>query len=456
MLRNKFIIFACMLMTAFNANAGIDQSPTVKVTGWNSGGNANSVNLSSNEFILDGCTSAEWDENCRGTENDEGAIVVQMAHKINDNGALFCPTQIQFANKNHKQWIVAQFRYPSVREDIFSDFNSESGSFIDYIVSAFNNRFCKWICKSGYMGDECKTPVAGYNEKIEPMDFSQLNSGTSVNRNSDEGLIDFTLPVFDIFGHSTASSDRSASVTVLAILKYMNHGVVVGRLKVNGLRDWGCIGGSCIKSWVSGVEYPTEKFMLCDAGYQPNSARTDCEVMPTPEPPKTMCNGWTEAEYTANAANLYYVKRGNCWQYRCSGENRAFTSETNRACTDCGTGVRGGAIPDTGVCRVCNVGQYFNEKNGNCVDATGLSKTDLQYGFNKSKSANTGDECWTKTTPQTYKNCVLEKAPKSPSNNRTGGGSVYGSATAQRDNTSVAAETFDVFDFPGATSASIQ
>ena len=433
MLRNKFIVFACMLVVGFNANARTaDQNATVLVSGWNSGGNANNVNISSNEFILGGCASAEWNNSCRNPESDaddEGSIIVQMAHKINDNGAYFCPTQIQMANYNFEQKIWINFYGQPKASD------------------------CKWICKSGYTGDDCGTKVSGYDAE-QDFDFAQFRQ---IPKNRFFYYFNFeTLPVFGISQHTTNSSDRSASVTVLAILKYMNHGVVVGRLKVNGLRDWGCIGGSCIKSWVSGVEYPTEKFMLCDAGYQPNSARTDCEVMPTPEPPKTMCNGWTEAEYTANAANLYYVKRGNCWQYRCSGENRAFTSETNRACTDCGTGVRGGATPDTGVCRVCNVGQYFNEKNGNCVDATGLSKTDLQYGFNKSKSANTGDECWTKTTPQTYKNCVLEKAPKSPSNNRTGGGSVYGSATAQRDNTSVAAETFDVFDFPGATSASIQ
>lgn len=452
MLRNKFIIFVCMLMACFNANAGIDQSATVEATGWNSGGNANNVNLSANEFILAGCTSAEWKEQCHGTEDDEGAIVVQMAYKINDNGALFCPAQIQFANRNHKQWIVVQFKFPDIETN-----SSSSIPTAEEFLSALN-KLCQWVCKPGYMGDECKTPVAGYDGKIEPMDFSELKSNISL-RTSGNSKIDNAIPVFDILEHPSASSDRSASVTVLAILKYMNHGVVVGRLKVNGLRDW-MGSGSRIKSWVSGVEYPTEKFMLCDAGYQPNSARTDCEVMPTPEPPKTMCNGWTEAEYTANAANLYYVKRGNCWQYRCSGENRAFTSETNRACTDCGTGVRGGAIPDTGVCRVCNLGQYFDKTNGNCVDATGLSKMDLQYGFNKSKSANTGDECWTKTTPQTYKNCVLEKVPKSPSNNRTGGGvsggGVSWTATAQRDNTSVVAKTFDVFDFPGATSASIQ
>ena len=444
MLRNKFIIFACMLMVGFNANAKIDQSATVQATGWNSGGNANNVSLSSNEFILGGCTSAEWNEQCHGTEGDEGAIVVQMAYKINDNGALFCPTQIQFANKNGKPQIVMQFKYP-----IFN-------KFINTLTEeAFYNARCKWVCKSGYLGDECQTPVAGYNGKIVPMDFSKLKSDISLNTNEGSNNVIFTIPVFSISDHSTDSSDRNAFVTVLAILKYMNHGVVVGRLKVNGLRDW-MGGGSRIKSWVSGVEYPTEKFMLCDPGYQPNSARTDCEVMPTPEPPKTMCAGWTEAEYTANSANLYYVKRGNCWQYRCSGENRAFTSETNRACTDCGTGVRGGAIPDTGVCRVCNLGQYFDKTNGNCVDATGLSKMDLQYGFNKSKSANTGDECWTKTTPQTYKNCVLEKVPKSPSNNRTGAGSVYGKVTAQSDNTAVVAKTVEDFDFPGATLAPAQ
>ena len=210
MLRNKFIIFACMLMAGFNANAGIDQSPTVQVTGWNSGGNANSVNLSSNEFILDGCTSAEWDEKCHGTEDDEGAIVVQMAYKINDNGALFCPTQIQFANQNFKQWIVVQFKYPNFNKNL--DISSEE---------AFYNARCKWVCKSGYKGDECKTPVAGYDETIEPVDFSGLKSGVSL-RTSVAYPIGFTIHVFDISGHSTASSDRTASVTVLAILKYMN------------------------------------------------------------------------------------------------------------------------------------------------------------------------------------------------------------------------------------------
>ena len=48
MLRNKFIIFACMLMAGFNANAlsaSDAQNAMVEVTGWNSGGNANNVNL---------------------------------------------------------------------------------------------------------------------------------------------------------------------------------------------------------------------------------------------------------------------------------------------------------------------------------------------------------------------------------------------------------------------------
>ena len=187
MLRNKFIIFACMLMAGFNANAGIDQSPTVQVTGWNSGGNANNVNLSANEFILGGCADAEWNERCHGTEDDEGAIVVQMAYKINDNGAYFCPAQIQFANQNHKQWIVVQFKFP--------DIETSSSSLIptgEEFLSALN-KLCQWVCKPGYMGDECQTPVAGYNEKIEPMDFSELKSNISL-RTSGSSKINNAIP----------------------------------------------------------------------------------------------------------------------------------------------------------------------------------------------------------------------------------------------------------------------
>ena len=400
MLHNK-LRFALFVSVLFALPFGVcfagDSNSTINKTGWDTGGNAN--NNSASNIILAGCATSNWNNTCRGTHDDEGAVVINMAREFNNNGGYFCPTQIQMGNSNGKSRIWVNFYKPGGADPT-----------------------CKWICKAGYKGENCSTPDDGV---LGNTNFTKLGQ-SAINDGSGAKLLNKTLEVFEKFEHTSNSNDRGASVTVLAIVAYYNHGVLVGRVKVSGTRDWGCIGGSCIKSWVTSVSAPTEKFLLCDEGYLPNSNRSDCVPASEVPKPRQMCDGWTEAEYAQHETEFEYREINGCYQYRCMDRNKAFPSAANRTCQDCSSGVRGGADRITGVCKVCALGQYFDENTNECKAAVGYSRTDLQYGKDKTKN-NTpivSNQCWTKTSPDEYKNCVagITTTGGGTSNNNSGVG----------------------------------
>ena len=397
MLRNKSVFLACLLGVVF---AGFSAHATVSVKGgWDSGGTANSNSISNNDFTLAGCYSSDWNSNCHGTWGDEGAVVLNIARKFNDNGGYFCPTQIQFANSNNKRDVWINLYKPEAGAD------------------------CRWICKPGYKGENCSTQDTG--NECGTTSMKNLKNATQRVTGKGSNKVSETIEIFDLL-ERWGSKSRDASITVLAIVGYYEHGVLVGRLKVTGTRDW---NGGDVRSWVTGTSHPTERFLLCDKGYKPNATKTDCEVSNRAAcglPPDPMCSGWTQAEYQANETDLEYRQIGSCFQYRCVDRNKAFPSAANRTCQDCSSGVRGGADRITGVCKVCALGQYFDENTNECKAAVGYSRTDLQYGKDKTKN-NTpivSNQCWTKTSPDEYKNCVagITTTGGGTSNNNSGVG----------------------------------
>ena len=404
----KFIVIICLNMIVSGAGfAGSSNSTQIK-QGWST--KDSNLTWGVSDYLLSGCSDPNsLSANCRGTYSDEGAIVVNMARKFNDRGGLFCPTQIQFGNTNNQQKIWVNLYAPTDAAD------------------------CKWLCIDGYKGTDCAETDSG--EDVGTTSLKLLKKGDVRLSGGSDYRISSTIDIFDKSEHTSASSERGAWIHVLAILKYLDHGVLVGHLWVYGTRDW---NGGSISSWVTRAHGETNngrERILCDKGYKVNSAKTDCELINPNAAPKTMCSGWTEDEYKAHQTEFEYKKVGGCYQYRCADRNKAFPTASSRTCVDCSTGVRGGADND-GVCQKCELGEYFDETDIKCKAATGLSKAELQYGSSKAKSGNINNECWTKTSPYDYCKCVLgNKCPLQPetqqnnnttSNNQTNSGSASG------------------------------
>ncbi len=387
MLHNKmsFCTKCCLfaLATTFVvpcAFAASSNSTNVK-TGWTQNNSTLTWDMP-NDYLLAGCSGSSLSPQCSGTYSDEGAIVFNMARKFNDRGGYFCPTQVQVGNQNKKQLTKMNFYEP---------------------VDAAP---CKWLCIDGYKGPNCEEQDNGDN--IDTTSLKLLKKGSVRKSGESSNRVTSTIDLFAIRedGYSNA---RDAYVEVLAILKYLDHGVLVGPLWVYGDRDWGGFWGSDISSWVSkahGTRNKDREQILCAEGYKVNNEKTDCVVINPDAVPKSMCSGWTEAEYNAHATDFEYYNDGDCRKFRCSDRNKAFPSAGNRTCEPCSTGVRGGADAN-GVCKRCDLAQYFDETDGTCKTALGLSKSDLQYGRGKSNTGNVKDQCWTKTDPDAYKCCVI-------------------------------------------------
>ena len=118
---------------------------------------------------------------------------------------------------------------------------------------------------------------------------------------------------------------------------------------------------------------------------------------------------YKEAEHT-------FKRVGDCYQYRCKVEGKAFEDEFAHKCVDCKIDARTGVVD--GVCIKCEKGKMFDpeqSKSNYCVEARQLSKSDLKYGFQVSKSnvkkASAENKeygaCWEVVEPRAYSDCVL-------------------------------------------------
>ena len=346
------------------------------------------------DYLLAGCSDPDnFTTSCHGTYGDEGAIVVNIARKFNDRGGYFCPTQLQVGNTNKKKQVWFNFYEP------------------------VDSAPCTWICKDGYKGNECAETDDGSD--VGTTSLTLLKKGTMRTSGGGSNKVSDTVDVFDIMERLSDSDDRDTWMHVLAILKYLDHGVLVGHLWVYGKRNWegAWYSSHNCESWITrvhGEHNNGREYLLCDKGYKQNADKTDCVPINPDAVPKPWCNGWTEQEYKAKETD--FIKKqigsgeGACNQYRCSDRNKAFPNESNRTCEPCSTGVRGGASPTTGVCKRCDLGQYYDSNSDTCKSALGLSKQDLQYGKGKANNGNPKDQCWTKTDPEAYKCCVINDA----------------------------------------------
>lgn len=327
---------------------------------------------------------------------DEYAMLLMMAHTITENGAYFCPTQIESPN------------------------NDKSAATTYYVPGG--NNTCVWLCRDGWTGDKCNTPVADFDGACDLTPFARDNYSNVTIQHNDGSNIENQIHFFHINIDKGCTDDSDNWLLMhneydmaLVITKWLSsgNGAYARQMMIEAHRFTG------IASEVR-VSYPAQssEILVCKNGYKPNISNTDCEPIDSSACTMTiastkMCNGWNLSGYNKDMHMLEITD--GCYKYKCKNTGQAFASVTDHTCIDCATSNRGGPHPIDGTCVKCDTGYIFNKNNATnnyCAKAIGLSKLDLMYGRGKTKASyndtkSVNDQCWTKTSPDEYKECVM-------------------------------------------------
>lgn len=342
------------------------------------------IKIAESEAVLGGCAGL----NCPGTihQVQQNHIIVNMARKINENGAYFCPTQVEleiyrYGTPRNYAYKVAGFRF-------YEPASSAS---------------CRWICKDGFTGTECATNDNGSNPGSTLMKSLKENVTTRGGSGLD-GSVGGTIDVFD---YGTISEGYQYWVRVLAILKYLEHGVHVGSVWIYGQSQFNAGYSYIYKAHTEadGQTYngtANDDYILCDEGYKVNAEKTDCELMQSDVVLTAWCDGWSEDQFEATEGVQYFVTADGCRKFKCTDTSKGFSSESSRTCEPC---ANAGGVDANGVCQSCPVGQTY--KNGGCVSMRAINKRQMQFGPNGAPVGKSSDACWTKTDLTEYKQCVF-------------------------------------------------
>lgn len=323
---------------------------------------------------------------------DEAAIRMLVATKINNNGAYFCPIQIEAKNKNL------------------------GSTWTEYAYSTSTDK-CTWLCKNGYGGVDCnsKTSTTCDPNIIRRDIFSDIPRVTS-GSNIENTVAMMYANIYQYCG----TLQLHEHDIILAVIGWLEsgHGAWVSPLQVYAQKD--CWDNNYSWPALSRLTGAKKEILVCKDGYKHNAAGNDCVAINTEacfdakckSPKDCLCGGWDkykEAEHT-------YKKVGDCYQYRCKAEGKAFEDEFAHKCVDCKIDARTGVVD--GVCIKCEKGKMFDpeqSKSNYCVETRKLSKSDLKYGFQVSKSnvkkASAENKeygaCWEVVEPSAYSDCVL-------------------------------------------------
>lgn len=382
-----FIVFMFLLVLPENMFAGGINDNAMKVNWKNPamsyclGSNMGNAVIGNKKSVCKGGKIA----NCQ--LGDDYGTLMMVARDVNANGAKFCVTTV------------------------YGDRNKRGPGWTLYAEPAQGTK-CIWLCKNGYTGEGCQsTTVSGCDSTLlKSTDFDGYSMSRSVGVESSIYMFHWDEQ------QGCGMNSYLEHDMVLGISDWLpsGHGAVAQAFVVRAGRGAWKEPVAWVEIWPVG-----EKTVVCKNGYKPNTANTDCEAIDENECAKSqMCSGWNSGafnqetmimEYTESCANDTGSTGG--YIYKCKEAGKAFVSATDKTCADCATNLRGGISPQDGTCVKCDLGKIFNSdaaSSNYCVEARALTKTDLQYGSGKTKNSllDLGDQCWTISDPEEYKNCV--------------------------------------------------
>ncbi|MCQ2598990.1 MAG: hypothetical protein MJ187_01260 [Alphaproteobacteria bacterium] len=457
-------LFAVAFLPGYSAHS-ITVADAKTWSWWGYNGEQNATGTSAG-FILDGVLQKYGSKDCNngpcGTyPGDEGAVVGLIAEKIYENGAQFCPYQMQCNNKDKEKYSYTNYYYPMCSSNRQCTAND-----------------CITLCKSGYTGDGCTQRVSGATTKDTTdysTKFNNIKLKTSGGKDGEREKY--------VLGFKQWGKDPEHDV-VLGVVKYLKHGVIARPVQFDCHRkDY-----KVARSYVDNVAETGTKKLLCAAGYTANAAETDCvtnwctgytenqfnstqhtefsdgtcskfkckdsskgfadtakrdcvkcdngiaddgtckpapkaEPVPDaliPEPqtepaqetqtapaskPK-FCPGFPATDFDASIHES--LSENGCIKYFCKDNDMAFTKSGDYTCDVCNTDAKTG-IDSNGVCVKCNTGDIF--KGNTCVSTEPMEKNYLLYGPTKTNGGQKWNEnwCWTKMDPDEYATCVKNK-----------------------------------------------
>lgn len=374
----KKVLFFVLLCSVFGhgAYAISIQEPTVSsaASSWElKSGNVLSISTDLYGDGLTGFTNEKEKAFFAGTYSDERAMVALIAREIYANGAKFCITQIQSANKEAHKW-----------------------QWLDYYAPTNSN--CFVMCKSGFGGDKCEKgsidscDTANYKTKLNGYKDNKITTG------KDNGKITSSVQVLSYKNqrNQTNKNMPGAEHIVLGVIEVFEHGVMVAPIKIQGKRTETTSSGG-MGSWIDGIGVVGAKVNLCALGYKYIDGKCTAEdICATQSNLNNLCTGNNRDDYVAGTHTL--KQKGSCYVIRCS-TGYGFESASSKSCKECG-GARQG--PDTnGVCQVCDRGTVYNSSSESCVTARALSKEQMLHGTGGTKA-----NCWQKLDLQEYKECL--------------------------------------------------
>ncbi len=342
-----------------------------------------------NETNTQGCIGKELiAADCNAYKTSKSyAYLFMLARRVNQYGAYFCPTQ--FVRNGDNSTLFAE---------------------------PLGNNTCIWLCRAGYTGDECLTKVSDYAGACDITPFLRENYN-DIKANPSWTNIESTFPYFQASGRTNCTSLATGGKS-----NYTEHDILlaIDKFLPSGNGAWARQMEFSARNPDLQV-YPanaSSQILVCKNGYKPNISNTDCEPIDSSActmaiASTKMCNGWNLSGYNKDMHMLEITD--GCYKYKCKNAGQAFASVTDHTCIDCATNNRGGPHPIDGTCVKCDTGYIFNKNNATnnyCAKAIGLTKLDLMYGRGKTKASygdtqSVNDQCWTKTSPDEYKECVM-------------------------------------------------
>lgn len=394
----RILFLSCLLYSILlgHAFAGGGNNVSSLTSAWG-GGTANTCGNHGIEGSQ-ACIGSSANNSCKAftekvrTKNGYGFLMM-VARKVTQNGAYFCPTQVE--SDNRQEWRDAWTEYA----------DATSG----------NEALCVWLCKSGYSGPTCNQSASSVttcdSTTLFRDNYSNLKILSSGN-NIEDSVAMFSFNNYVVCEKNKIRKEEHDMILAIKRWTASGHGAFVRQVVVRADAEKPYTGRKS-----SAVVYDAQNssdILVCKNGYKPNANGTDCESIKAGLCPEStadkiakLCPNWTDMDTAVHDFKLV----NDCYQYRCIQPGYAFTSSANRTCEECSSDAKTGISPADGTCIRCEAGQIFNEDSatsGYCSEALAYSKTDLMYGKGKTKDSvkDIDEQCWTLLNPDEYKKCV--------------------------------------------------